>query len=89
MSVVPDVVVVRVDGKQRPDGIVRPEFHALRRLRTEIGARPLVMLVDHVPSLSEQEILSQCGATLLPRKQQSAGRLAKTLEALVQRLPSC
>ena len=85
LPVLPDGVVVRVDGRRRDDAQPRPEFRALTGLRQVLSNKPIAMLVDRMPSPSEMTMLQASGVRMLRRKGQHSEDLMRALRALVQR----
>jgi arsenate reductase (thioredoxin) len=85
LPVVPHAIVVRVDGACHSADELRSEFHAVQALRRAFADIPVLMLVDHVPSDREQEILKDNGVTCFRRLPQRRGQLLKAIDELVGR----
>jgi arsenate reductase len=85
LPILPDGIVVRVDGIRRDDAQPRAEFRALTGLRQVLSNKPIAMLVDRMPSPSEMKMLETTGVRMLRRKGQHSEDLMRALRALVQR----
>ena len=85
LPVVPHAIVVRVDGAYHSADEPRSEFHAVQALRRALSDIPILMLVDHVPSDREQEILKDWGVNFFRRLPQRRGQLLKAIDELVGR----
>ena len=83
--VVPHAIVVRVDRACHSTDEPRSEFHSVQALRGAFADIPILMLVDHVPSEREQEILKDWGVNSFRRLPQRRGRLLKAIDELVSR----
>jgi arsenate reductase len=84
MPILPDGVVVRVDGVAPQHAGLRPEFLAAQALRLDRPKLPILVLVDHAPSPSELEAMTLCGIPVLRRETRSGGAMLEALRALVQ-----
>jgi arsenate reductase len=81
LPIVPDAVIVRVDGNRQASG-VRPEFRAVQALRSAVGSAPMLLIADRVPSKDEQDILKECSARYFQRRPHQSGRMVKAVEEM-------
>jgi arsenate reductase len=82
LPVVPDAVIVRVDGKHAT--CVRPEFRAVQALRSAVGTIPILLVADRVPSEDEQQILNDCFTRYVQRRPHRSGRVVKVVEEITR-----
>jgi hypothetical protein len=83
LPILPDGVVVRVDGAAPQHAGLRPEFLTAQALRLDRPELPILMLVDHVPSAAEQAAMSHCGIPVVRGESQRGGVL-ETVRAMVR-----
>ena len=82
LPVVPDAVIVRVDGN-RLAGSIRPEFRAVEALRSALAEVPMLVVGDRNPSEDEQQILNNCSTSYIQRRPHRNAHVVKALEEMV------
>ena len=86
LCVMPQAIVVRVDGAAKSGDQAREEFRALRELRSRFKGVPLLVCVDHAPSEPERQLLEDTGTCYFERSHGNL-QLIVALRELMSRLP--
>jgi protein-tyrosine-phosphatase len=82
--ILPDGIVVRVDGAHQSNDELRPEFRAVQALQADRPEIPILVLVDHRPSDLEQVAMNNCGAPLVQRQRLKRGLLIEAMWRFVR-----